>query len=56
MTYNTKSSNQSLTPDLTNILLKAYQISIDNIQVFMKTSSNDRASAIMEEEFEEIKK
>lgn len=42
--------------DLVNILLRAYQLSIENLKVFMKTSNNERASVILEEEFENVKK
>lgn len=56
MTYNTKSQSQSLTPDLVNIILRAYQISIENLRVFMKTSNNERASQLLEEEFDNVKK
>ena len=56
MTYNTKSQSQSLTIDLHNILLRAFQLSIENLKVFMKTSNNERASGLLEEEFENVKK
>ena len=56
MTYNTKSQSQSLTVDLHNILLRAFQLSIENLKVFMKTSNNERASGLLEEEFENVKK
>ena len=39
-----------------NIILRAYQVSIENLKVFMKTSNNERASQLLEEEFDNVKK